>query len=262
MGSLLEFEGKNVALAVEAASRALNIPKDLIDYTVVSHGSSGIFGLVGTKKARITVSPPEPSVNAGVERIIESTLGGGDSRSDLPKKGQNVEEVGAAYRQTVTENEPDEDPAEVGVEALQQIIDTITSGAEITVTQKHKRIFFQVEGGNPALLIGKRGQTLDAIQFIVEKIINKSQKNRVRIQVDVGGYLEKRKANLRELALRTAEKASRSGKPCTIGQMNAHDRRIIHLALKNDKRIRTQSMGNGSLRKLVIFPKKNAFKKK
>ncbi len=112
------------------------------------------------------------------------------------------------------------------------------------------------------MLIGKRGQTLDAIQFIVEKIINKRQHKRVRIQVDVGGYLEKRKANLKELASRTAEKVCKSGKPCSIGMMNAHDRRIVHLTLKNDKRIRTQSIGNGSLRKLMIFPKKSVLKKK
>ena len=84
----------------------------------------------------------------------------------------------------------------------------------------------------------------------------------MRIQVDVEGYLENRRFSLQALARRLAEKVKRTGKPATIGQMNAHDRRIVHLALKNDSAVRTQSMGDGYLRKLVIYPKKNAMRKK
>jgi spoIIIJ-associated protein len=138
----------------------------------------------------------------------------------------------------------------------------ITTDATISIEERSNRIFFNVKGGNSAILIGKRGQTLEAIQYILEKIVNKKRQERIRIQVDVEGYLEKRRVSLEGLATRLAEKVKRTGKPATIGQMNSHDRRIVHIALKNDSQVRTQSMGEGVLRKLVIFPKKYSQRKK
>ncbi|HHC24754.1 MAG TPA: KH domain-containing protein, partial [Desulfobacterales bacterium] len=155
-----------------------------------------------------------------------------------------------------------ESPSELGREALQRIVDFITTDAEISVRETPERIFFNVEGGNTAVLIGKRGQTLEAIQYLVEKIINKRSTKRIRIQVDVEGYLDGRKAKLEGLAARLSEKAKRIGKPVTIGQLNAHDRRIVHIALKDDSNVRTQSMGDGFYRKLVIFPQRKFPRKK
>jgi len=155
-----------------------------------------------------------------------------------------------------------ESPSELGREALQRIVDFITTDAEISVRETPERIFFNVEGGNTAVLIGKRGQTLEAIQYLVEKVINKRSTKRIRIQVDVEGYLDGRKAKLEGLAARLSEKAKRIGKPVTIGQLNAHDRRIVHIALKDDSNVRTQSMGDGFYRKLVIFPQRKFPRKK
>ncbi len=156
----------------------------------------------------------------------------------------------------------EDDPKEIGREALQRMIDLITTDATISIEEKSNRFCFNVKGGNSAVLIGKRGQTLEAMQYIVEKIVNKKRKERVGIQVDVEGYLEKRRISLEKTAFRLAEKVKRTGKPATIGQMNSHDRRIVHIALKDDDMVRTQSMGDGILRKLVIFPKKNSSRKK
>ena len=143
----------------------------------------------------------------------------------------------------------------------ERIARSISRDADISVEDSNGRVSLQVQGGDAGLLIGKRGQTLEAIQYLVEKIVNKNNEQRVRVQVDVEGYLQNRRANLKDLALKMADKTKKTGKPATIGQMNAHDRRIVHLALKDDKMIRTQSVGDGFLRKLVIFPKK-AFKKR
>ena len=120
---------------------------------------------------------------------------------------------------------------------------------------------FNIDGGNPAALIGRRGQVLEAIQYLVEKIINKHSEQRIRVQIDVEGYLNNRRVRLQKLAGRLAEKAKYTGKPAIIRQMNAHDRRIVHLTLRNDSGVRTQSIGNGFLKKLVIFPKKNSSQK-
>ena len=124
-----------------------------------------------------------------------------------------------------------------------------------------EHILFNISSDNSAILIGKRGQTMDAMQYLVEKIVNRQNDDRVRVQVDIEGYLKNRKNNLDQLAGRLAEKVKRTGKAASAGQMNAHDRRIVHMALKDDTAVRTQSIGEGLYRKLMIFPKKNTPKK-
>ncbi len=276
MSSCLEFEAKAVDKAVKKASEALNIPIEKLQYNIISYGSSGIFGLVGVKKARISVTVPEdvasetaadaeeavpchveaPEAGAGEEGIDADGIDG--LLNDLG--GPTSDHVASLVDEAFGLEKPAEThPAEAvatGKEALRRIIDFITSGAEIHVEAGEDRILFNVEGGNAGVLIGKRGQTLEAIQYLVEKIVNRQSDTRIRIQIDVEGYLNNRRENLKNLARKLSEKAKSTGKPATIGQMNAHDRRIIHLTLKNDQGVRTQSIGDGFYRKLVIFPKK------
>ena len=289
MPSSLEFEAKAVDKAVEKASEALNIPIEKIQYSVISYGSSGIFGLVGVKKAKIRVSVPDHvKVNvapADPERAPEPPP---ERASDYPSDQQNdrvhedengdvesdilegflddideptSERVAALVEEAFgLEKAPavdlESDALTMGKEALRRIIDFITTGADISVEAGEDRVLFNIEGGNAGVLIGKRGQTLEAIQYLVEKIVNRQSDKRIRIQIDVEGYLNNRRENLQSLARKLSEKAKSTGKPATIGQMNAHDRRIIHLTLKNDQGVRTQSIGDGFYRKLVIFPKK------
>jgi spoIIIJ-associated protein len=128
--------------------------------------------------------------------------------------------------------------------------------AKVTAENASDTLKLTVEGSNSALLIGKHGRTLDALQYLVQKIVHKEKRTRKRVVVDVEGYRDRRKASLTQLAVRLGEKVKRSGKPATISPMNAYDRRIVHVALKDESRIRTQSMGSGALRKLVIYPQK------
>ena len=226
MSSEIEFKGKSVEKAVQEACQRLDIKEENIKYDVISYGSTGIFGLVGTRKAKIRVTiqekPPDREKN---EPAAE------------PTEGQRVK---SEKKDTETD-----DAAICGEEALQKIADGITEGAWIITENKGNRIYYNIKGGKPGVLIGKRGQTLEAIQYIVEKVANRNSKERVRISIDVGGYLANKKKNLERLAQRTAQKAKKNGKPATIGQMNAHDRRIIHLALKNDSEVTTKSVGDG-----------------
>jgi spoIIIJ-associated protein len=141
--------------------------------------------------------------------------------------------------------------------------DLITDDAKVSADTQANRLTLSIEGGNSGILIGRKGQTLDAMQFLTDKIINRKSEARVRVKVDIEGYMETRKSNLKHLAYKMAEKAKKSGRPATINQMSAQDRRIVHLALKDDNQIRTQSMGDGYYRRLVIFPKKkNSFRGK
>jgi spoIIIJ-associated protein len=253
----LEFEGKTVEHAAEEAAKELNIEKKALQYRVLSYGSTGIFGLVGTRKARIRVSLPK-------DKPADSTPPPPTGKEDVPEKkpptvkvSEETGEAGGSDKDLMPPDTPiPDDIISACTNVLEQIVNTITADTEIQMTQTTEQLAFNIKGGNPAVLIGKRGQTLEAIQYLIEKVANKGNHRRVRIEVDVEGYLETRRNNLEKMATRLAEKAVRTGKPMTVGQMNAHDRRIVHLVLKNETEVRTQSMGDGLYRKLMIFPKK------
>ena len=258
--SSLEFLAKNVDKAIEKACDELNLTPNKIRYDILSHGSSGIFGLAGIKKAKIRVHLPEkPKVPVSEDEFPSPNSG--------PKHEISSEKI-LSPEHLFKDNDADdphpitfeENPLDLGRSVLQRIVDSITSDAEISAEENSGWLFFNINGGNAGILIGKKGQTLDAIQSLVEKIVNKhnSHNGRIRVQVDVEGYLETRKANLEKLAEHLADKSKRIRKPISLGQMSAYDRRIVHLALKNDPDIRTKSRGDGYMRKLVIFPPKNS----
>jgi spoIIIJ-associated protein len=261
----VEFKGKNIEKALEKASAKLKIPKNEIKYDILSYGSSGIFGLAGTKKARIRVNLTHETENMESDAVGETEVPAANA-AVVPENP--AEGPGAAENQAGRYPASDrflQEAIEIGRGVLQRIVDEITSDAQITVGMDSERVQYNVAGGNPAILIGKRGQTLEAIQSLVEKVVNKhrANDNRIRVQVDIEGYLETRRENLEQLAHRLAEKAQRIRKPISMGHMSAHDRRIVHLALKDNPRVNTKSRGEGYLRKLVIFPKrKNARKQK
>jgi spoIIIJ-associated protein len=236
MTSAYEFEGKTKEEAISKASDALGVSEDQLDVEVLSYGSTGIFGLVGVKKAKIKVTLPE---SPEAEIKVSS-----------PKSPE------AEIKEQLPSAEEPEQVAELAKGALEEIISFIVDGATVSMQTKPDRIRLKVKGGNSALLIGKHGRTLDALQYIVHRIVHKKQKTRVRVTIDVEGYRDRRKDSLTQLALRLGEKVKRSGRPATISPMNAYDRRIIHVALKDHAGVRTQSTGTGSLRKLVIYPQR------
>lgn len=278
MTSGLEFEGKNIENAIKKACEKLKIKEDKLKYDVISYGSTGIFGLVGTKKAKIRVTSPkrvkskkqEENENSFESSSVLKDEDKAEIASIIEESFGDVESTGAAQKQDEgsESGDRDETPKEkphieddytalnAGEMVLKKIVDLITSDAEINVLQENKFVKYNVKGGNTAVLIGKKGQTLEAIQYIVEKIVNKKSKDKINVQVDIEGYLENRRNNLERLSKRLAEKSKRIGKPVTIGQLNAYDRRVVHLILRDDSDIRTQSIGDGFYRKLVIFPKK------
>jgi spoIIIJ-associated protein len=251
MSPFIEFEGKNVERAVTRACEILKIPRDQLKHDVISFGASGIFGLVGIKKARIRVTAPgtrnaETGAAAAEGSSLDAAIEPQPATDDLKESG--VEDQ--ALQSSVLS-----DPAALGRRVLQRLVDSVTSDAEIGVNCSSRQIVYTVSGGDPAALYGKRGQTLEAIQYLLKKIVNKSTEDRTRIVVDIAGYALKRQDALKALALRFAEKASRNGKSVIIGRFNPQDRKIIHLALKNDRRVKTQSKGEGYVKKLAVIPR-------
>ncbi len=149
---------------------------------------------------------------------------------------------------------PEDDAMKFSREVLEGILSRMPIEAVITVSRINDRIILDIEGGNRGLLIGKKGATLDAFQFLVNKIVNREKSERNHIIVDTGEYRKRRHDSLMALALRLADKARRIKKPVSINALSAQERRIIHLALKSEKGVSTRSKGEGSYKRVVIIP--------
>lgn len=254
MSPFIEFEAKNVERAITKACEVLKIDRDQLKHEVLSFGSTGIFGLIGIKKARIRVAVPDIQKSDTAPSSGENSVLPVDEPVDNMAVADNAQRTDSKC--VDVESSMFLDSVDHGRLVLQKLVDSVTSDAVIVVKSSSKQIVYTISGGNSAALIGKRGQTLEAIQYLLKKIVNKSSENRTRIIVDIEGYFSKRQEDLQKQALRIAEKACQNEKPMVIGNFNPHDRKIIHIALKNDLRVKTQSMGEGYLKKIVVFPQK------
>jgi len=129
-------------------------------------------------------------------------------------------------------------------------------GFEVQVSSRSEqdRLVLDISGPEAGLLIGKKGQTLDALQFLLNKMVSHDAAEHQPLVVDSNGYRQRRVEALQQLALRLCEKAQRTGKVVAVNPMSAHDRRIIHLALKETPGVTTRSEGEGIYRRLLIVP--------
>ncbi len=221
-----EFEGKTTEEAIEAASRELNIPAEELEIDILEPGSAGIFGLVGGKKAKIRVT---------VEKQT--------TRDEEPET-------------TETDTEQDETGLALAKEALENILARIPVETTVLAERVDGNIALNIQGDKSGLLIGRKGKTLDALQFIVNKITNKASDKKVRVVVDSENYRKRQEESLVEMALKMGEKAKKTKKPMVTNPLNPHERRIVHLALKPDEDLTTKSKGDGLLKKVVIAPNK------
>jgi len=270
MASWLFFEGKTVEVALRKAEKELGVPVERLKYDVVFSGSSGIFGLVGAKNAKIRVSASAAqhySKGAGdvvdkerqeILSLVDETFAdaGVVESVESPAAPATDEDAGG------TETSYTEADFEPGKKMLSRIIACLAPEATVSVQVKARQGGFNIEGDNAALLIGKHGQTLKAMQHLVEKIVHKVCGERVRVLVDVEHYMEKRRDSLRSLATRLADKVKQTGKPTTINRMDAFERKIIHDALRKDKNVKTRSAGGGEIRNVVIHPGKKTWRTK
>ena len=121
---------------------------------------------------------------------------------------------------------------------------------------KEGDLYLEVKSDEGGLLIGKHGRTLESLQILINRMVNKKVKKPFRIILDIADYKKKRADSLRKMAGRLGENAKRTGKGITIGPFCAHDRRIIHIALKEDAFLKTESLGEGDWKKIKIIPTK------
>lgn len=137
---------------------------------------------------------------------------------------------------------------------LEGILTRMQISSPVDVEETEEAIILNIRGDGSGLLIGKRGQNLDAIQYIVNKAVHHSANGHKMIVIDTEEYRKRREESLVALAMRLGEKVKKTKKPVTVGHMNAHDRRVIHMAMQDDETLTTKSRGEGEYRKIVILP--------
>jgi len=147
-----------------------------------------------------------------------------------------------------------DDSIALAQEILTKIISLISPDTKISARKKADDIVLNIEGNNPGILIGPKGKTLEALEFIINKAVNKASEKKVRVIVDAENYRQRRQEFLERLAFRMGEKAKKTRKTVTIDPISPHDRRIVHLALKGDSHLQTKSNGEGFFKGVFIIP--------
>jgi spoIIIJ-associated protein len=239
----IEIEGKTIDEAIEKACNEFNVPREKLNIEIISDGATGFLGL-GSKKAKIRASIM--SIDMAIDTPTTPSQEGAQKKSSVISSSMEPEEP----------KDSAETPGMRAKTILEGILLRMNLDCLITVEETADTILLNIKGDGSGLLIGKRGQNLDAIQYIVNKAVSKYTNNRKMIVVDTESYRGKREESLIALAEKLAEKVKKSKKALTVGHMNAHDRRVIHLALQNDESLTTKSRGEGEFRKIVIIPAK------
>lgn len=219
----LEVSAKTVNEAIEQALAMLGKTRDEIDVSVLSEGSRGILG-IGGEDARILVSVRAPQV--------ETTKQAEDETPEIAAAGKEVlDKILAGLRVNARVNVRTSSPPE----------------------HDGSHIVLDIDGDELGMLIGRRGETLSSIQFLVNLIAGKELHRWTRMTVDVSGYRERRQELLKGLALRMADRVHATRQPIALEAMPANERRIVHMALADHPYATTQSIGEGEDRKVVIM---------
>ena len=245
--SAVEVEGDTIDAAIETALDQLGVERDRVSIEILSNSSRGFLG-IGGKKAK---------VRARLRNSVETTSG--NEVSSSPSKESHRPERGDTNRDRdplppLTDQQRDE-LCRAASTVTNEIIGLIGVSAEATAEAKSERLLLTIEGDKSGLLIGRKGQTLDALEYIVARIVAKQLPDQfMHIAIDSNGYREKRRENLQSLAKRMAHDAKKKRKVITLNEMSARDRRIVHLTLQEESGITTRSSGQGHPRKLLIVP--------
>ena len=256
MQNFFEFEGKNAEAAIDNACKTINVSRDCLEIEIIEPGSAGIFGLVGGRNAKIRVRVLNEN-----DFAEESLKTAASSAEDYDDENDFLEEE---LSDEVHQLSPDdmENAMQMAQESLKKIIELISvENVNINGSVKDGSIYLDIIGDTSGLLIGRKGRTLYALQFIVNKMVNKHFKAHVQVVLDLENYRSRRQEHLTKMAFDLGAKAKRFKKPMTTHLLNPHDRKIVHVALRDDLHLSTKSRGEGILKKVIIIPKNISGKK-
>ena len=233
-----QFQGKTVEEATKLALEELNANLEEVKIEVVSPGKSGILGLGG-----------EPAI---INVIFEEEAKPRKSTKSTNKSKPKVSEKNF----TRELDDIDEETEKLAIDIVNYLLSSLKVEVKTFFRDKDdfdtKSIYFEIEGDDSGLIIGRKGETLRSFEFLISFIIKRQLDKRVRVILDVEGYQERRRSNLVSIAETTAKKVIKYGKPIKMDPMSPFDRRIIHLALEKDKNVITESQGAGPRRQVII----------
>ena len=236
----MEFKGKTKNDAITEACRHFSIPSDKLDYEVIDEGKAGLFGL-GAKpaviKARVKEDSEEPKET---QKLVDSP-----EISSVKEYAENIVDI---------------DVEAVSKKFLTDVFAAMNLNVEINTKYNDslKNLDVDLSGDEMGVLIGKRGQTLDSLQYLISLVVNKGTGEYIRVKVDTENYRQRRKETLENLAKNISYKVKRTRRPVSLEPMNPYERRIIHSALQNDKYVTTHSEGEEPFRRVVVTPKRES----
>ncbi len=271
----MKITAKTIDEAIKKASDIWKIDAVKNGYTVIQEPSRGIFGL-GSKDAIIEVNKYLPDVQEVVEapKKEEKTVVEAPAQPVVEEKAPVIEEVTEAAvieeeettiiveeapTEIIVEKLSDDVPAnggktaeEIGLAFLGPIFDALEVDAVVQVSEEDNTIRFDASGERAGILIGRHGETLNAIQFLMSLVVNANIESHKGVIFDVENYRERQVEKLEALALRMADKCRKTHRRVTLNPMNAAERRIIHITLEKQKGVTSYSEGNEPNRRVVI----------
>ncbi|MEM7347075.1 MAG: RNA-binding cell elongation regulator Jag/EloR [Chloroflexota bacterium] len=254
----LNVSAKTVEDAIEDGLSQLGLNRDQVNIEIISEGKRGVFGL-GSEEAQVRLSPiPTPSPDEADEPPPSAVS------EDTDEAAESSNEV---VEEDVSSNKADEEPAseieDIAIELLSQLLAhmgiqadvTARLGTDLVEPEEDPPLVLDVTGRDLGILIGRRSETLYALQYMLRLMISKHTKRWDPVLVDVESYRVRRRKSLHQMAERMAERAANSGKRVILEAMSAHERRIIHMTLRDHPDVFTKSIGSGENRKVSILPK-------
>lgn len=282
MNGSIRVSAKTVEDAITEASIQLGITSDKLEYEVIEKGSAGFLG-IGMKQAVIEArrkaeEPQEPEIVEEVKKEIQQVAEEEEKAEEAiveevkaeiehdeePKqniekdvKNEEVKKAAAPVKKAVELAEVTEETKEAVAAFLKDTLKAMNMEVEITLDiDEDGSLSINMVGPNMGILIGKRGQTLDSLQYLANRVANKHQSGYVRVKLDTENYRARREETLKHLAKNIAHKVKRNRRPVALEPMNPYERRIIHSALQNDAYVTTHSEGEEPYRKVVVTLKK------
>jgi spoIIIJ-associated protein len=232
-----EFKGKTKNDAITEACRYFSIPSDKLEYNVVDEGKAGFLGM-GAKPAIIEARVKEETKAIEPVKLSETPI-----IASVKEAASKIEDI---------------DVEAVSKKFLNDVFAAmdIKVNVETTYNESLKNLDVELSGDEMGVLIGKRGQTLDSLQYLISLVVNKGTSEYIRVKVDTENYRQRRKETLENLAKNISYKVKRTRRPVSLEPMNPYERRIIHAALQNDRYVTTHSEGDEPFRRVVVSPKR------
>lgn len=244
----IEIIAPSVEEAIERGQAELGVARSELEIEVLDEGSRGVLG-VGSRQARVrlTVQGTQPW----------------PAGPSIPTPSADVASTRAEPEPEMTDLDEDAETLRITLETVEDLIEKLGIEAAVSAEWgeqdapgKVRPLLVDVRGDDLSLLIGRGGETLEALQYITRLVVGKELRKPVSVVIDIEGYRARREEKLRQLARRMAEQATERGRTLSLEPMPPNERRIIHIELRDHPEVRTESVGEGKRRKVTIIPQR------